>query len=63
MLYELLVGVTPFHCFNMKDLIRQINDGRYKLSIESEPISIETCIFLLECLQTFESERSKLSDL
>jgi len=33
MLFEMLVGVTPFHCFDMKELIRKINDGRYKLAV------------------------------
>lgn len=30
-LFEILVGVTPFHCSEMSDLVRKINDGRYKL--------------------------------
>ena len=34
MLFELLVGVTPFHCFELRDLVRKINDGRYKLSVQ-----------------------------
>jgi len=39
LLYEMLVGVTPFHSFEMKDLIAKINDGRYKLSLkDNEPI-------------------------
>ena len=41
MLYEMLVGLTPFHSFEMKDLIKKINDGRYKLTVlDSEPIYI-----------------------
>ena len=41
MLYEMLVGQTPFHSFEMKDLIAKINDGRYKLSVApDEEISI-----------------------
>jgi len=46
MLYEMLVGVTPFHSYEMKDLIAKINDGRYKLSVP-EPICIEICLFLV----------------
>ena len=46
MLYEMLVGVTPFHSYEMKDLIAKINDGRYKLSAP-EPICIEICLFLV----------------
>ena len=53
-LYELLVGLTPFHCFEMRELVRKINDGRYKLSVTGERVKIETCLFLLECLQTIE---------
>lgn len=46
MLYEMLVGVTPFHSFEMKDLIAKINDGRYKVSLE-EPACVETCLFMV----------------
>ena len=49
MLYEMLVGVTPFHSYEMKDLIAKINDGRYKLSLK-EPIYLETCLFLVQCM-------------
>lgn len=57
-LYELLVGLTPFHCYDMKELVRRINDGRYKFSVEEEEhIKIETCLFLLDCLQTTEENR------
>ena len=46
MLYEMLMSVTPFHSYEMKDLIAKINDGRYKLSL-SEPVCVETCLFLV----------------
>lgn len=49
-LFEMLVGVTPFHCYDMGNLVRKINDGRYKLAIENENVKIETCLFLLDCL-------------
>jgi len=49
MLYEMLVGVTPFHSFEMKDLVAKINDGRYKLNL-NEPPTIETCLFMVNCL-------------
>ena len=56
--YELLVGVTPFHSSNMKDLMRKINDGRYKLCDGyDEPVYVETCLFLLDCLQLVEENR------
>ena len=53
-LYELLVGITPYHCYEMRELVRKINDGRYKLSVDGESVKVETCLFLLECLQTHE---------
>ena len=48
----------------MTELVRKINDGRYKVSIEDgEIIKIETCLFLLECLQTLETNRIQAQDL
>ena len=46
MLYEMLVGLTPFHSYEMKDLVAKINDGRYKVSL-NEDIKVETCLFLV----------------
>ena len=64
MLYEMLVGVTPFHSFEMKDLISKINDGRYKLScIDSEPIYIETCLFLVQSLVMSETLRLPIEEM
>lgn len=62
MLYEMMVGVTPFHSFEMKDLIAKINDGRYKLSVP-EPIMVETCLFLVQCMQMNESDRIPVEEL
>ena len=62
MLYEMLVGVTPFHSFEMKDLISKINDGRYKLSLQ-EPVYVETCLFLVQCLQMSENDRLPVEEL
>ena len=62
MLYELLVGLTPFHSYEMKDLIAKINDGRYKVSL-TEPIKVETCLFLVQCLQMNESDRIPVEEL
>ena len=48
MLYEMLVGLTPFHSHEMRDLIAKINDGRYKVSLfDSEQVAVETCLFLV----------------
>ena len=55
--------MTPFHCFSMQELVRKINDGRYKVSANEEPVYIETCLFLLECLQTIEENRIKVEEL
>ena len=62
MLYEMLVGVTPFHSYEMKDLIAKINDGRYKVSL-NEPITVETCLFLVQCLQMNENDRIPVEEL
>jgi serine/threonine-protein kinase ULK2 len=56
MLYELLMGVTPFHAYEMKDLINKINEGKYMLKLD-EPITIECALFLSQCLQTNENDR------
>lgn len=63
MLYEMMVGVTPFHSYEMKDLISKINDGRYKVSTNNEPIHIETCLFLVQCLQMNENDRIPVEEL
>lgn len=63
MFFEVLVGLTPFHCYNMQELVRKINDGRYKIACQEEPVMIETCLFLLECLQTNEAHRIKMNHL
>ena len=62
MLYEMLVGVTPFHSYEMKDLIAKINDGRYKLSL-TEPACVETCLFLVQCMQMNEADRVPINEL
>ena len=46
----------------MSDLIRKINDGRYKVSLQ-EPIKIETCLFFAQCLQTSERDRLRVEEL
>ena len=62
MLYEMLMGVTPFHSYEMKDLIAKINDGRYKLTLK-EPITIECSLFLVQCLQSNEADRIPMEEL
>ena len=63
MVYEMLVGVTPFHSFEMKDLIAKINDGRYKVSLKSEPIAVQTCLFMVQCMQMNEGDRIPVEEL
>ena len=62
-LYELVNGVTPFHSPNRKGLLRKIKDGRYKMAPRGEQVCIETCLFLLECLQMHPDDRLKLGNL
>ena len=62
MLYEMLMGVTPFHSYEMKDLIAKINDGRYTLNLK-EPITIECSLFLIQCLQSNEADRIPMEEL
>ena len=48
----------------MRELVRKINDGRYKLSVEGDNcVKIEICLFLLDCLQTIESNRINSNEL
>lgn len=62
MLYELLMAVTPFHSYEMKELMAKINDGRYTLSLR-EPYTVECCLFLTQCLQTNEDNRISVNEL
>lgn len=62
--FELLSGATPFHCYNLQELVRNINDGRYKLTDGPDgPVYVETCLFLLECLQNVEENRMSIEEL
>lgn len=49
-LYELLTGDTPFHGETVRHLLKQIQRGKYQIATRTEPLYIETCLFLLECL-------------
>lgn len=60
--YELLMGKTPFHSFEMKDLLAKINEGKYTVQIK-EPLSVECALFLTQCLQANESDRINIDDL
>lgn len=62
MTYELLMGKTPFHAYELKDLISKINKGDYTLLLK-EPITIECALFLTQCLQANEEDRIKVSEL
>ena len=58
----MMIGKTPFHSYEMKDLIAKINDGRYKVSLD-EPLSIECALFLLQCLQMNENDRIPVEEI
>ena len=62
-LYELVFGVTPFNCLSEEELISKLKHGRFTVSSESEPIYIETCLFLLDCLQIHEQDRLRPDSL
>ena len=50
MLYEMIMGVTPFHAYEMKDLIRKINEGLYLIAPKYEELTIECALFIAQCL-------------
>ena len=62
-LYELMNGVTPFRGTTVEELQKTIKVGWYKVMAYNEPICIESCLFLLECLQMREDERMRVDDL
>ena len=41
----------------------KIKDGRFTISSDGEPICIETCLFLLDCLQIHEEDRLSAESL
>jgi len=45
MCFEMLMGKTPFHSYEMKDLIAKINKGDYAVILQ-EPITLECALFL-----------------
>ena len=56
------MGKTPFHSFEMPELLAKINEGKYTVQTK-EPLSIECALFLTQCLQAQESDRINMSDL
>jgi serine/threonine-protein kinase ULK/ATG1 len=62
MCYELLMGRTPFHSYEMKDLIAKINEGKYTIETK-EPLCVECALFLTQCLQANETERINFDEL
>ena len=63
MLFELLTGDTPFKASTVKNVLRKIHKGSYELALQKEPVYIETCLFLLECLQMHEKHRMNVDGL
>ena len=62
MCYELLMGKTPFHSYEMKDLIEKINSGRYSVA-PKDPLTIECALLLTECLQANETDRISVEQI
>lgn len=62
MCYELLMGQTPFHSYDMTELLQKINDGIYTVKTP-ECLSIECALFLTQCLQATEANRINAHDL
>ena len=58
----MLMGKTPFHSYEMKDLIQKINKGDYTVTLK-EPISVEAALFLTQCLQANEDDRLNVEQL
>jgi serine/threonine protein kinase len=50
MCFEMIMGKTPFHSYEMKDLIQKINRGDYMLKLEEEAIALEVALFLSQTL-------------
>lgn len=63
MCFEMITGKTPFHSFEMKDLIQKINRGDYILKLELEPIALEAALFLSQTLQANEDDRLNAEQL
>lgn len=62
MCYELLCGQTPFHSYEMSELLQKINEGKYQVETK-EGLTIECALFLTQCLQANESDRINMQDL
>lgn len=60
--YELLMGQTPFHSYEMKDLVAKINEGKYHVTTR-DPLSIECALFLTQCLQANEQDRISAQEI
>jgi len=56
------MGQTPFHSYEMKDLIAKINEGKYLVTTK-DPLSIECALFLIQCLQANETDRINMKEL
>ena len=62
MVYELLMGKTPFHSYEMRDLIAKINRGDYQVILRY-PITVECALFLTQTLQANEPDRIDVDSL
>ena len=62
-LCELVTGSPPFNRSTAKKVLKNIQRGWYEIALKSEPLYIETCLFLLECLQMQETDRMSVDSL
>ena len=56
------MGSTPFHSFEMDELLEKINKGIYTVHTK-DPVSIQCALFLSQCLQANESDRISMGEL
>ena len=63
-LFEMLNGQTPFHAKNRAEFEGKVAASNYNLKDEiKDTLTLETILFLSQCLQHNESERKEVTDL
>ena len=63
-LFEMLNGQTPFHAKNRAEFEGKVAASNYNLKDEiKDSLTLETILFLSQCLQYNEQERKEVTDL
>mmetsp|Transcript_4770 Transcript_4770/g.8171 ORF Transcript_4770/g.8171 Transcript_4770/m.8171 type:complete len:267 (+) Transcript_4770:347-1147(+) len=63
-LFELINGITPFHAKNRQEFEGKVEASCYSLKDHvKEQLTIETVLFLSQCLQHYEDERKCVTEL